>query len=170
MNDQQTPRRGRQKKHPADDLHFKAESEISLQLEELHESDVVTDIPEENFSPAIEPVEPVEPEVQLPIVAPSPVQEKIEELVEAAKVEPEQLNGWFLLKPDDHPSDLPPRNGMPLRLSLDVDSEGTLAFWKKTRAFANSTKKWETTGSWCNFLTGLPVDFTPKYWKSRYGV
>lgn len=93
----------------------------------------------------------------------SPIEEKIHNLVEHRNT----LNGW-------HPLDteivleLPPRNGNPVRLSETPDSEGVIAFWKRERAFANATKRWQEHGVWRDFYTGMKIDFEPKYWKDRF--
>lgn len=101
----------------------------------------------------------------------SPAEEKINELVKHkisyGPPENVDLRGWNILEGDIHPSSLPPRNGMPIRVSDSVNDSGVVVFWKKTRAFANPTKKWEITGKWCNFLTGVPISFEPRYWRER---
>ena len=91
----------------------------------------------------------------------SPLEEKINELVE--------LNGYNPLPDGDapHTSLLPPRNGTPVLITDNPQKPGVTAFWKKTRAFANPTKKWQTTGIWCDYLTGVKVPFEPKYWRAR---
>lgn len=95
----------------------------------------------------------------------SPIEQKIHELVDAAS-----LNGWHVLPTEiaPHPSLLPPRNGMPVRLSETTDGEGILVFWKKTRKYANTTHRWEHSGKWCDFQTGLDINFIPKYWRERF--
>lgn len=75
---------------------------------------------------------------------------------------------WRLLDPEALIGDLPPRNGMPVRLSFTPNGEGILGFWKRTRAFSNPTKKWVDHGKWCDFLTGYDMAFTPRYWRERY--
>lgn len=92
----------------------------------------------------------------------SPIEEKIHELVENSL-----LNGWNIIEPDVVLNS-PPRNGIPIRLSEEYNGEGVLAFWKKERAFANSTKRWEEHGVWRDFYTGMVISFKPKYWKERF--
>jgi hypothetical protein len=89
----------------------------------------------------------------------SPIEEKIHELVD--------INGW-------HPLHtqivllMPPRNGMPVRLSETTDGEGVFGIWKKTRKFANSTHRWEESGKWVDFQSGMDISFVPKYWRERF--
>jgi len=106
----------------------------------------------------------------------SPVEQKIHVLVEQQRVflgEPQtieisQLNGWHPIMESDTVINLPPRNGNPVRLAEKPDGEGVVAFWKKERAFANATKRWQEHGVWRDFYTGMKIDFEPKYWKERY--
>lgn len=92
----------------------------------------------------------------------SPIEEKIHQLVDNAN-----LNGW-------HPIDteivieMPPRNGMGVRLSEFPEGEGVLAVWKKTRKFANTTHRWQESGKWVDFHSGMDITFQPKYWKERF--
>ena len=92
----------------------------------------------------------------------SPIEEKIHQLVDNAS-----LNGW-------HPIDteivleMPPRNGMPVRLSGSADGEIFLCIWKKTRKFANTTHRWQEGGKWVHFESGMDINFQPKYWKERF--
>ena len=97
-----------------------------------------------------------------PISNESPIEEKIHQLVDNAS-----LNGW-------HPIDteivlqMPPRNGMGVKLSETPDGDGVLAMWKKTRKFANTTHRWAESGKWVDFHSGMDISFTPKYWKDRF--
>lgn len=198
MNEELHRRPGRPKKHPAEEFHFKtAEIEqpsappaTSAIVEPAAEAEAGSEqsftFPEEDAQePAALPAEAVVENPTIALIAgenlseafaepvlmlgsESPVEEKIHELVEAA--EPTDLNGWNPLPKCDAPHAilLPPRNGTPVRVSESTQGSGVTAFWKKTRAFANPTKKWETTGIWCDYLTGVKVPFTPKYWKDRY--
>lgn len=62
-----------------------------------------------------------------------------------------------------------PRNGIPLQLSETDDQEkGVIAYWRKTRAFANATHRWEETGFWTNTITGQNITFIPLFWKDQY--
>lgn len=63
-----------------------------------------------------------------------------------------------------------PRNGFPVKLTDDVSLSGVVAFWRKSRAFANATHRWEETGFWTNSETGKNINFTPLWWKDRYAV
>ncbi len=79
----------------------------------------------------------------------------------------DNLNGWHSIETDIVLKS-PPRNGMAVKVSETPDSEGVVVFWKRLRAFANATKRWQETGAWCNFHTGQKIPFEPKYWKERY--
>lgn len=63
-----------------------------------------------------------------------------------------------------------PRNGFPIKLTDDISNPGTVAFWRKSRAFANATHRWEETGFWTDSATGKNIDFTPTHWKDRHAV
>lgn len=99
----------------------------------------------------------------------SPVEEKIHQLVESSYSVPSavELNGWHTLN-TDIVIFIPPRNGMPVLLCETPDGQGIEAFWKRTRAFANGTKRWNEHGAWYDFNTGTPIRITPKYWKERF--
>lgn len=71
------------------------------------------------------------------------------------------LHDWHLI-------DTASRNGLPIHLTDDQSKSGVLGFWKKTRTFANATKKWEETGKFYDFITGFQLNFTPKYWRERF--
>ena len=75
------------------------------------------------------------------------------------------LNGWNTLD-TEIVLQQPPRNGMPVFLSSKPDGEGTLAFWKRTRAF--NGKRYDKTGKWVDFQTGMSLVFQPRYWKARF--
>lgn len=62
------------------------------------------------------------------------------------------------------------RNGFPVRITGDVRTSGVIAFWRKSRAFANATHRWEETGFWTDTNTGRNVDFKPLWWKDRNAV
>lgn len=118
-------------------------------------------------SASAEPIEAIVENPTLPMNAistESPVEEKIHELV-AGQV---NFNGWHPILESDMVINLPPRNGNPVRLSETPDSEGVIAFWKRERAFANATKRWQEHGVWRDFYTGMKIDFEPKYWKDRF--
>ena len=100
--------------------------------------------------------------VVLDIPEESPAEQKIEELVEAAN-----LNGWHNIE-TEVVLELPPKNGTAVYVSDKPSGQGTLVVWKKTRACANATRRWEATGVWIDFVSGIPIAFKPKYWKERY--
>ena len=174
-------RRGRQRKHLTDEHHFKAD--LGLETPDNDAAAVATPaVSEAGQEGAYGSVE--SETLSVPIVheavfedvkessglfQESPVEERIHALMEQ-QVESISLNGWRNLDTDCHPAEKPPLNGMPVRLSENTNDDGVVGFWKKTRAFANTTRKWESSGMWCNFNTGLPLTFEPKYWKDRYAV
>ena len=63
--------------------------------------------------------------------------------------------------------DTVPRSGAMVILSETGEDAGEAAFWKKTRAFANATHKWEETGFFVSNITSLPIVFKPKFWRMR---
>lgn len=74
------------------------------------------------------------------------------------------VEGWKII--GEQIQDIPPLNGMPVKISKDGKDEGTVAFWKRTRAF--NGKRWAETGKWLDFMTGVSIAFDPKYWRERY--
>lgn len=60
-----------------------------------------------------------------------------------------------------------PRNGTIIFISETGKDKGEAAFWKKTRAFANATHRWEETGFFVHNITNLPVSFKPAFWRMR---
>lgn len=167
---------GRPRKHLENEHHFRTSddattADASPVDAESDQADAIVDFTE----PPSVSAEPIEDVVEIPIthhvgmeVDRSKDDVYKEEVVATYHyIEPENLNGW-------HPIDteivmeMPPRNGMPVRLSINNDSEGVLAVWKKTRKFANATHRWQESGKWIDFNTGLDISFAPKYWKERF--
>lgn len=165
---------GRPKKHLTDEHHFKPE-------EPMVEVPINPIVPSEYIISSMESLD-VDTNVatnaesfgQSKFIE-SPAEEKIRELLKKQHLVEEigvdstygRNDGW---KPIDSNlvSDLPPRNGMPIRISEEPKGDGVLAQWKKTRAFANPTKRWIETGIWIDFMSGLKVNFEPKYWRERF--
>jgi len=94
-----------------------------------------------------------EPEPAVIEHTPSPAEQKIQKLVG------EPVNGWKHIESAA-------RNGMPLRLSLAPEGDGIVAYWKRTRSF--NAKRWQETGIWCDFITTIPLAFSPLFWKPRF--
>lgn len=59
-----------------------------------------------------------------------------------------------------------PRNGLQVFVSATGADVGERVFWKRTRAFANATHRWEETGFFVDIITNVRVAFEPKYWRS----
>lgn len=57
-------------------------------------------------------------------------------------------------------------SGMPHYVSDTGTGDGTLAIYKRTRAFAN--KRWKEIGKFVDFMTGVDLPFEPKYCRNRY--
>lgn len=95
------------------------------------------------------------PEKILPTsrITESPVEQKIHVLMD------KPINGWYHI-------DSASKNGMPIRLSEKPEGDGTIAFWKRTRAF--NAKRWQETGKWEDFITGGAIPFGPKFWRPRF--
>lgn len=89
----------------------------------------------------------------------SPIEKKIHELAD--------VSGWKHIH-TEIVLQMPPRNGIPVRLSTTPEGDGVLAIWKKTRKFANPTHRWEESGKWVDFQSGMDISFKPNYWKERY--
>ncbi len=62
------------------------------------------------------------------------------------------------------------RSGFPVKLTDDIEKPGVICFWRKSRAFANATHRWEETGFWTNSETGRNIEFIPTHWKDRHAV
>ncbi len=105
-----------------------------------------------------------EESVSLPIE-----EEEIEEVNAPVEDEPEPeeeeeilaVNGW-------NPISTAPFNGIPVKLSASPDGDGILGFWKRTRAFSNVSKRYESIGKWVDSISGADLNFHPKYWKERF--
>jgi hypothetical protein len=57
-----------------------------------------------------------------------------------------------------------PRSGIPIEM-MDSKMNKATVHWKRTRAFANPTHRWEETGFWANEISGQKIDFVPEFWK-----
>lgn len=100
----------------------------------------------------------------------------VPEPVIVEEVQPEEVfsNPDSGLESEDHSSygweDIgkAPRNGVGCFVSEKPTGEGVLVFWKKTRAFANATHRWEDYGKFVDFLTGVDLNFKPLFYKPRF--
>lgn len=117
--------------------------EIEVQpVESLIQTDAFTIREDENFFPVEEPVE----------VVSAPIREH---------VEPISLNGWREI-------DTATLSGMPYFISEKPDGEGVLAYYRRTRAFANAAKRWKEVGKFVDFTTGADIKFEPVYCRNRF--
>lgn len=131
-----------------DDLTLLSEEPLASEIEWPDDTETLTEEPKTEIkAEEPPPVRKIEPQVS---AEPEPAEE-------TAPAE----NGWY-------PIEGALRSGLPIRISETPNGEGTLARWKRTRAFANATHRWEATGKWEDFITGQEVSFTPKYWKTRF--
>lgn len=144
--------RGRPRKHLQEDHHYKVETP----LEPVKSP--------ENVASEIETVEDV---VENPIVAPVEdlsepestfIPDKEEKSVIPVTISQPKI-GWKPIETAAH-------NGISTIVSETGDDSGTVAFWRRTRAFI--AKRWQDTGYWCNSATGLKIGFIPQYWKERF--
>jgi hypothetical protein len=105
----------------------------------------------------------VEKKIEAPIVekAEIPITVKEELAPSTETVEPEK-NRY-----DYHEINSAPRNGTLIIVSENGTDKGEIAFWKKTRAFANATHRWEETGFFVSNITNLPLSFKPKFWRIK---
>lgn len=95
---------------------------------------------------------------------------------EEAKNTPEEINGHGKLDSSYNeaitngwqPISTVSRNGFPVKITDDPSKEGVIAFWRKTRAFANATHRWEETGYWTDSTKGTNINFEARWWKDRY--
>ena len=93
---------------------------------------------------------------------PEPVQETHEQPEVQPDVDtPPDVNGW-------NPISTVPHTGFPVKITDDVRKEGVVAYWRMSRAFANATHRWESTGFWTESDNGRNIDFVPKFWKERF--
>lgn len=60
-----------------------------------------------------------------------------------------------------------PRNGSLIMVSATGEDAGEAVLWRKTKAFANATHRWEETGFFISNRSGQQVSFIPKYWRAR---
>lgn len=88
------------------------------------------------------------------------------EAAERARAE-SQEGSLKLSRYDYHDIHSAPRNGTLIIVSGTGADEGVGVFWKRTRAFANATHRWEETGFFVNIITNMRVDFEPRYWRNR---
>lgn len=129
-------------------------------IEETQEESVEDFIPEEKpEEPKSEPLDDVVENPPLEIVSPIVVEEPEEDKI----VESEISHSWQPISTVLH-------NGLPVKLTDDPNKTGTIAFWRKTRAFANATHRWEETGFWTDGITGKTISFIPLWWKDRHAV
>lgn len=160
------------RKHLHDDHHFKAEEveNPTVPAEDTLPQDTIEDDSSEESAPPViieevfEEVTSTVPmsaistespeEIDSPPVYTSPVEEKIHDLVEEAK-----LNGWNHIDSLEH-------HGLPVIVSEKPGGEGLAAIWRRTRVFAG--KKWKDTGKWVNAMTGVDILFSVNYWRERY--
>lgn len=98
------------------------------------------------------------------IPAALPVEDEVETLIENVPTlsEPEKVNLY-----DYNDISTAPRNGTLIIVSETGEDKGDIVFWKKTRAFANATHRWEETGFFAGNISNLPISFVPKYWRTR---
>lgn len=60
------------------------------------------------------------------------------------------------------------RSGLPYFVSDTAIGDGILAFYRRTRAFANAAKRWKNTGKFVDFTTGVDLIFQPLYFRNRF--
>jgi hypothetical protein len=104
------------------------------------------------MAPAIPPVQRIVEEPTIP--------EVIQEVEPVTETEPKN-------RYDYHDINSAPRNGTLIVVSETGMDKGEIVFWKRTRAFANATHRWEETGFFVSNITNLPILFKPKYWRNR---
>lgn len=159
-------------KHLHDNHHFKAESAITEESPavEIAENPIVetAEVHSQEFTSEVNSLAVHVEIASNPVLeshithAESPVEKKIHALMETAS-----LNGWKLLETEVL-INTPPRNGIPIKVSETTQGDGIIVFWKRLRAFANATKRWQENGAWIDFHTGMKIAFEPKYWKERF--
>lgn len=92
-------------------------------------------------------------------LAEKPVETPVEELQEKPKSENKQY--------DYQDIGGAPRNGSLIIVSETGKDLGEAVLWRRTRAFANATSRWEETGFFVSNRSGQKLSFTPKYWRVR---
>ena len=96
------------------------------------------------------------------------VQQVIEEDVPALLEKEEVVSRESKLREDIadwQPIATAPRNGKQILVSDGTKDNELLAYWRRTRAFANATHRWEETGFFHNPITNAKVAFDSLYWK-----
>lgn len=140
-------------KHLHDDHHFKAVGE--QEPVEVTENPIVQNVEKDLEA---ECAVSITEEISVTPVTISPLESPVETI---------SLNGWKPME-TEVVLNTPPRNGIPIKVAETVQDSGIIVFWKRLRAFANATKRWQETGAWIDFHTGMKISFEPKYWKARF--
>ena len=92
----------------------------------------------------------------------APIAEVVEEQQPETRTTQEEVNRYGYQSINSAP-----RNGTLIFVSETGADRGEIVFWKRTRAFANATHKWEETGFFVNSLTNLPLAYRPQFWRTR---
>lgn len=103
------------------------------------------------------------PSKPLPEIIPEPILEIEQEEISLPIEEVEIVTPKY----EYSPIGTAPRNGTLIIVSGTQEDKGEIAFWKKTRAFANATHRWEETGFFVSNITNLRLSFTPKFWRIK---
>lgn len=175
---------GRPRKHLQDDHHFKTSDVTDIEFLETS-TDATTEgappvaadvdqagaiVSEKELSTPAVPDEvaidnPITDHVELPEPDITPVV-SIEDSAPVSVVRNVKSNNFWNSIDTEVVLKQPPRNGMPIYLSEIDGGEGILGFWKRTRAF--NGKRYEETGKWVDFQSGMSIPFQPNYWKERF--
>jgi len=128
------------------------------------------DSAESEFSPSLQ-TEDAKVAASHQIQEESPVEKKIHQLMVDSHLTASNnsVAGWHSID-TEIVLKMPPRNGMPVKLSEIPEGDGVVGYWKKTRKFANATHRWQESGKWIDWFTGMDINFTPKYWKERNAI
>lgn len=163
---------GRPRKHLEHEHHFQTSSEAAAAGAPPADANddqagASVDLPQPSAL-----AEPIESIVENPILqSPEPLNitlDVVAPIVESLEGYPNDaidLQGWHALF-EENAANRPPRNGMPVRLCETLDGPVVKAFWRRTRAF--NGKKYEDTGLWTDYQTGMAIGFKPNYWKEPF--
>ncbi len=132
------------------------------QQADFEDTSLVDEAVVENFTPEeltdIAPALPVDaPIVESPADEESPVEQKIHQLVEQAKIP--SVEGW-----ENNMYDAPV-DGRRIMVSENGKDRGALVYWRISKFVDKASLRYVPKGRWTDFLSKKDITFVPNYWK-----